>query len=354
MIPQYEPYIKSEYADAVLKQINTGWIGSGKTVKRFEDMFAEYIDSKYAISCSSGTAAIIIALKAIGIEYTDRIAVPDYSFIAPTNAVRFIGGIPIIIDITENSLSMNPKLLEDQISCLKAVIFVNHNGYVGDDLLQIRDICNAHSIPFIEDAACALGQRYKNKHAGTFGDIGCFSFSVPKILTTGQGGMIVTNDSYFATRCREVVDQGSTTWRQDGYHKNIGANFKFNDILAAYGISQLSILEELLQKRKHVYDRYISNGIKLHTYSDMLSTWMNVITNIDAYGVQQKLYQDGIQSKMYYRSVHDCLGHTHNKLSVAEKVYETSLYLPSSLGLPDADIDFVCEKVNSIIGQYDE
>jgi len=342
MIPQFEPYNLGKYSNAVKAQIDSGWVGSGKTTKIFEEKFADYVGAKYGIATTSGTAALLVAISAGVIADTTEIALSDYSFIAATNAVRYLHHRPKLYDIDRKTLSLSiDKFIEKPTHC---IIYINHNGYVGEDLVKLKEFCNNKSILFIEDAACALGQRYNGKHAGTFGDIGCFSFSVPKLLTTGQGGMIVTNDTYWNKRCRELIDHGSLTWREDGFHRNIGVNFKLNDMAAALGLAQLERIDELLELRKEIYNRYITNGITLHSFGTA-STWMNILVDSDAFNLMQKLKENNIQSKMYYRPIHKAIGLVNRckEFSSTIYAYHHSLYLPSSLTLTNNQIDRICE-----------
>lgn len=349
MIPQFEPLILDEYANTVFKQIKSGWIGPGKKVTEFEKYFAEYTNSKYATAVTSGTAALMIAMY--GLNSGDEVILPDYSFIAAVNVVKFFKATPVFVDIKPSTLCMNPDLIEEKITeKTKFIVFINHNGYVGEDVKKIRLLCDNYNITMIEDAACALGQRYEGSHAGTTGHIGTFSFSVPKIITTGQGGMIVTNipkkDLFF----REMVDQGSTTWREDGLHKNIGVNFKFNDILASYGLLQLKLIDRLLSIRYFNFMRYRENGIGIKTYKtdNKTGTWMNVWvakTEEIALKTQKKLKNAGFQSKFLYKPPHIMFDLDDSLFPVSSDLYRRTLYLPSSLTLTIEDIDKICNVI---------
>jgi len=344
MIPQFEPSMSPQYADTVAKQINSGWVGVGITTTKFERKFAKYVGSKYAIATTSGTVALLIALSSLNLDKNVIIALPNYSFIAATNVIRYNKNNFQLYDINKKTLSLDIK--EFKKNPTKCIIYINHNGYVGKDLEDLSEYCKKNKIKFIEDSACALGQRYNGKHAGTFGDIGCFSFSVPKILTTGQGGMIVTNDKLLRDRCKEIIDQGSLTWRKDGYHLNTGLNFKFNDILASLGLIQLNKINQLLEKRATIQKRFIDYGLDLHSYKtdNDTGTWMNILLNVNTKKIMMKLKERGIQSKMYYKPINksiNLMGYYPN----TEYIYSHSLYLPSSLTLTEDQIDHICDIV---------
>jgi len=352
MIPQYIPYITNNYADDVSKQIKTTWIGCGKAVKEFESMFSDYVGSKYALSCTSGTIALLIAINALKIKADDEVIVSDYSFIAAVNVLRFLNIKPVLVDIKQDTMCIDPELIRDKITTkTKAVIFINHNGYVGRDIYRVKDICEQNNLFLIEDAACALGQwYYKDVHAGTIGDIGTFSFSVPKPLTTGQGGMIVTKNTMLKNRCMEIIDQGSTTWRQDGWHINTGVNFKFNDILASYGISQLKVIDDIFKLRYNNYKCYVDNGVDLNNFYTHCNNgpWMNIIVSDMAKEIYIALNQHNIESKFLYKPAHYSLD-IHGDFPNTEYIYDHALYLPSSLNLRRNQIDFICNIIKGII-----
>ena len=267
---------------------------------------------------------------------------------AATNVLRYKNYNFRLHDISRETLSLDIESLisKNNSEGCKYIIFINHNGYVGEDLIKLVNFCKYHSIILIEDSACAIGQWYKEKHAGTFGKVGCFSFSVPKIITTGQGGMIVTDDKCLAKRCREIIDQGSLSWRQTGFYKNVGINFKFNDILASFGLAQLSIIDTLLEKRYLIQKRFLDNGLNLQQFqTDNLSgTWMNILIDVDASTLMSKLNKNNIQSKMYYRPIHASIGLKYSSKDYPNSTYafRRTLYLPSSLTLTNLQIDNIC------------
>lgn len=349
MIPQFEPLIFSEYADVVRNQVLTTWVGPGKRVIEFEQEFAKYVGSKHAIAVSSGTAALMVALYAT-CDTDEVVVLPNYSFVAALNAARFLGMKYTILDISYDSMCLDITNIEEYVDTesVGAVIFINHNGYVGPELLRVQEFCEEKGILLIEDAACALGQWFTGKHAGTFGDIGCFSFSVPKLITCGQGGMIVTDNDIIANMCREVRDHGSTTWRQDGNHFDIGVNFKFNDILASFGLAQLNRLKTLLLMRWTNYKYLRDAGLDLHYYPTDKNTgpWMNVLRGCDPPALQEALRKEGIQSKIYYKPLNLAIGEGYSEsYPETTKVYKNTLYLPSSLTLTPDQLDKIIDVV---------
>ncbi len=335
MIPQYEPLIKKEYIDAVSQQICSGWIGTSKKTEEFEEEICKLTGSSHCIATTSGTVAIMMGIYSLNLPAGSTILFPAYSFLAGANAARFLGFNIKLVDIKPETMCMNPDkiVLSDDVS---AVMFVNHNGYAGEDLQAIRAICDSYNIAFIEDSAQALGIH----KAGRTGDFGIFSFSVPKIITTGQGGVVITDNKQIYERCRQVRDHGDN-WRGRRLHDHLGINLKFNDILAAFGLVQLTQLPELLEKRKNIFNHYRKYlRIKDFGYD---STWMVIYETKNSDKIIDKLKDNEIQAVKYYRPIN------HNEMYKDGLVYEESerafnncVYLPSSLTLTENDIENIC------------
>lgn len=349
MIPQFEPLILASDALDVHDQVISGWIGAGKKITEFENLFAERLGRKHAIACTSGTAAIMISLWSFNLKQNDKVFIPNYSFPAAFQTCRIQGFNPILVDINSSSMCMSYLAFKEAIKehpDVKAVIWIPHNGYMCSDYKFILSECNERGIHFIEDSACGLGCKSNDEIlAGTIGHISTFSFSVPKVITTGQGGMIVTDNEYLADRCREIIDQGSLTWRQDGIHTNSGANFKFNDILASLGLSQLRRLSEILNTRKKIMQRYIMNGVKLCSIQNLSSPWMMVIQSSNSDRIKDALEVAGYQSKKLYKPTHYSLNQNDKVFPGAERAYLETLYLPSSLTLKMEQIDEISKIV---------
>jgi perosamine synthetase len=352
-IPQFEPEVKKRYAKAVYRQIMSTWIGVGPATKAFEDKLKKITKAKHALSCSSGSSAILMAIHALNPPKGSTILFPNYTFIAGANAVKFLGYNVKFIDIKEDTLCMNPDLAEkyikkndsnigigtlsQQASC---VIFVNHNCYLGDDRYRIREICNRYKIPMIEDSAQCLGK----DTAGLIGDVGIISFSTPKIIGTGQGGAVLTNDPKIADRCDQARDQGAG-WRKTKIHEFIGTNFKFNDICASYGLAQLNEIDKIKKKKIKIFNWYREH-IKLLDF-DQDFNWMAIYRTKNADKIIEALKENNIQAIKYYKpnSTQPSF-QQKDECSVARKMYNELVYLPSSLTLRKKDIDRICKIVN--------
>ena len=334
-IPQYEPCVTLNQAVDVFVQVKSGWVGPGKACVEFEERICDLSEAKYCVATTSGTTALIMAIQSLDLPKGSTIGFPAYTFLAGANAAKFLGYNVELIDIREETLCMNPKKID--FTKLSALIFVNHNAYVGEDIKITKMLCDTYKIPMIEDSSQALGM----PGAGLTGDIGVFSFSVPKIVTTGQGGAIVTNNFDLARKCKQIRDHGDC-WRNSRVHDNLGVNFKFNDILASYGNSQLKDLDNLLQKRKKVFDLYREH-IKIidHGYE---SAWMALYKSKKSDTIIRQLTDNNIQSVKYYKPISwNQPYETDVAFPVAEKIYDQLVYLPSSLNLTKKEIKRICK-----------
>lgn len=338
-IPQYEPLINKSYADAVNKQILSGWIGPSQTTLEFENKICEITGAKYCVSTTSGTTALMMAVIASKLKNHSKILFPAYTFLAGANAAKIMGHKIKLVDIKKETLSMNPDI---DLNDVAAVIFVNHNAYIGEDIQKIKNKCVDRKIPMIEDSSQALGM----SNAGRIGDMGIFSFSVPKIVTTGQGGAIITDNEVFYNRLIEIRDHGGD-WRKSRLHKSLGVNFKFNDILASFGLEQLKSIDMLLEKRNKIFDCYRKH-IKLVDFG-YKSTWMVIYESKNSDMVINKLKNNNIQAIKYYKTINEnTIYKNREKFPNANYVAKNFIYLPSSLGLTEKQINKICKTILSV------
>jgi perosamine synthetase len=343
-IPQYAPWIRPGYGRAVARQVDSGWVGPGEATAAFEAALAEAVGVPFAAATTSGTAALIIAIKALGLPRGSTILFPAYTFLAGANAARFLGHKVRLVDIKEDTLCMDP----DQVAIgpdVGAVMFVNHNGYAGPDVARIHRICAKAGVPLIEDASQGLGIR----GCGTVGDVSVLSFSVPKLVTTGQGGAVLARDEGLIGQVRRVIDHGGD-WRKDRVHRHLGVNFKFNDVLAALGLAQMRSLDLLRARRKRVYDAYRAGLDLWPVFSSGRgdSTWMMVHRAASAPAVAAALKAEGIQAVQYYQPVSwNPPYRTRARFPAAEAVFAKAVYLPSSLTLTLPEIRRICRIVKN-------
>lgn len=339
-IPQYEPCILEEDVKAVMQQMNSGWVGCGSTVESFESKICLLGGHKHCISTTSGTTAIIMALKSFNLRPGSTIVFPNYTFLAAANAAKFLGFNIKLVDVKSDTLCMDPTKIPFDDKDVSCIIFVNHNGYVGPDVSFTRLRCDVHHIKMLEDSSQALGI----SNAGKTGHAGIYSFSVPKVVTTGQGGCVVTEDDEVATECKKLRDHGDN-WRKTKCHQFLGVNFKFNDILASYGLSQLERFDSILMTRTKIFNQY-RKYIKLKDFG-YDATWMVVYETLNADEVIAKLADKKIQAVKYYLPVNwNDVYKTDEKFEVSELMYSTLVYLPSSLNLTEEEVVLIGETIN--------
>jgi perosamine synthetase len=344
-IPQYEPLIKKSYIKAVSNQMKTGWIGTSIATENFEAKLKELHSVKHVISTTSGTMALFLGIAAMRLPKNKKILFPSYTFLAGANVIKFLDYEIEFIDIHRHTLCINPNLLEERLSKsndVSAVVFVAHNAYTGH-ILDAKRICDRYDVKLIEDTAQCMG----DPNIGSEGEFGILSFSVPKLVTTGQGGAILTNNDELAETIKQYRDHGDN-WRRDKLHKFVGLNLKFNDISSALGISQLNILDELILTREAIFDRYRRNDIGLLDLGQR-SNWMPIYPTKKSDQIIDKLKLNNIQAVKYYKPInHNPSFYSTTKYPDAEYVYDNYVYLPSSLTLKNKDIDRICKIIKGI------
>jgi perosamine synthetase len=346
MIYQYKPVILPEYAEAVKQQVLTGWVGCGTKVLEFENRIKLLSGAKYALATTSGTAALMMAIYALRLPPHSIIAFPAYTFLAGANAIRALGHEVLLVDVDATTMCMSTIDLKDKLRSyiVDAVMFVNHNGYVGDAVKEISNICNEYHIPMLEDSS----QGFTIPGAGRTGICGVFSFSVPKIVTTGQGGVLITDDEHFAARAAEYRDHGEN-WRKTRIHNKFGINLKFNDVSASLGIAQFDRIESIIQKKSNImqwYKEFMGDTFYEFGYD---YTWMVIHRCVkDIELVIDVLNKNDIQSVQYYKPINHNPIYAHSTFSGAEMVYNSALYLPSSLNLTKNDIQTIASIIQSI------
>ncbi|MGC9445342.1 MAG: DegT/DnrJ/EryC1/StrS family aminotransferase, partial [Candidatus Methanospirareceae archaeon] len=246
MIPLSKPVIGDTEINNVLEVLVSGMLASGAWVMRFEEKFAAYVGVKHAVTTTSGTVALDLALKVLGIKNGDEVLVPDFSFIATANAVLFQHAKPVFVDVNEKTFNIDPEDAAEKITAkTKAILGVHLFGHPFD-VKALQALCEDHQLLLIEDCAQAHGAEYERARVGTFGDLNCFSFYGTKNMTTGEGGMVTTNDSQLAERVRLLINHGQS---QKYMHTSLGYNYRMTNLQAALGLAQLHQLEQFTKRR---------------------------------------------------------------------------------------------------------
>ena len=357
-IEQMEPSFGEEEKNAVVRYLDSGgWLTEHKKTREFEKMISDYVGSKYCSVVSNGTVSLITALMSLGVKPGDEVLVPDYTMAATPFAVSAIGAKPVLVDVERETLGIDFSGMKAKITeKTKAVILVGINGrfpYFGEEII---DYCGCEDIHIIEDSAQCLGSFYNDQHIGTFSTVGSFSFSTPKIISTAQGGALVTDDKELYEKICMVKNFGR---RQSGVdkHECVGLNFKFTDLQAVIGIEQMKKLEERVRQKKENYMRYYHSlkkvpGIEFID-TDLVDTvpWMNDILVEDRDKLQKDLLKYGIKTRPFYPALHTLPPYKDTKGDFTNSTYfsKHGLWLPSSVKLTPDEIDYVCDSIKEVI-----
>lgn len=346
-----EPWIGEEEKEEVIKVLDSGWITEAGKTKEFEEMIAQFVGSRYSHMLSNGTVTLFAGLKALGVGVGDEVIVPDFTMVASPNSVVMAGATPILVDIEKNNLCLDLDEVEKKITNkTKAIMSVPINGRA-PDMDRLLSIAREQKIPVIEDAAQAFGSYYKGKHLGTFGDMGSFSFSTPKVITTGQGGALVTDSKELSDKIVRIKDFGRID-RNTQDHDEIGFNFKFTDIQAALGIAQMKKLEWRLKRKKEMYKLYqesLKNVAKVKFFpTDLIQTspWFIDILVDDPVKLSGYLKSKDIGTRLFYPAIHTTKPYKgQEKFPNSLWAAAHGLWLPSSTFLADSDIISICQHI---------
>jgi len=357
MIPICEPILGDEELHNVVECIKTGWISSqGKFVTQFEQEFASYIGMRHGVATTSGTSALHLALVALGISKGDEVIVPVLTFVATANVVRYTGATPIFVDATIDNWCIDTAQIEEAITQrTKAIIPVHlygHPCYMD----AIMSLAEKHNLYIIEDVAEAQGAKYKGKKVGSFGDINCFSFFANKIITTGEGGICLTNDKELASKMRILRDHGMNPARRY-WHNVIGYNYRMTNLQAAVGLGQLHKADELLIKRAKIAMKYNNRlkgtDITLPPNEDWAEPvmWIYTILTKHKEKIASALKKEGIETRPIFYPVTLFPPYKQQKeYPTANRLSLTGVSLPSSPKLTNNEIEYICEVIreNSI------
>jgi perosamine synthetase len=359
MIPIYEPLISSKEKSYVADCMRSGWISSqGDYISRFERGLCEYHDVSEAIVTSSCTTALHLALKTLCIGEGDEVICPDLTFIAPANMIVLSGATLRLVDVDPNTLALDPMEVTKSInSKTKAMIVVHQFGHAAP-MDELMGIAKQHNLRVIEDNAESIGGRYKGKLLGTFGDLTCLSFFANKIMTTGEGGAVLTQDGNLADRCRILRDHGMS--KETRYkHIDIGYNYRMTNLQAAIGLAQLENLEKVLKARLRQMKLYYnllstSNSFVMRHFADWCEPvhWLTTLTLKDKFNrncVLDKMRDKGVDCRQMINPVHHAehfkKQHNDEDFINAIKISKMSMHLPSSITLKDEDINFIVDKL---------
>jgi perosamine synthetase len=345
-----EPWFAPGYADRVREQILTGWVGPGPATAEFAAGLSAYTGAKHCLLTTSGTVALSVAAVSLGLKAGDEILVPAYGVISTINAFAVLGLRPRLVEIERATGCMSPAALRAKIGAkTRAVCFVNFSGYTGANLVEAARICREKNIPLIEDAACAFGHRWEGRSAGTLGDIGVLSFSVPKILTTGQGGAVVTHSPELAEKALQYIDHGAGNWRKTNLCLHVGTNLRYNDVLAAFGLAQLRDIAARLARKRAAHEAMRGVlGEKLYAVPGTTAPLHNVVFTPERARLIAFLRERGVEAADQYRTISEHPPYAELRESgypEADFWMRHATYLPFGVALDAEDARWIAECV---------
>lgn len=359
-VPLHEPTLQGNELKYVSDCITSGWVSSvGQYVNQFEEKLAEYMGVKYAVLVVNGTAALQMALKAAGVQSNDEVFIPSLSFVATANAVSYLGAVPHFVDVSEETLGLDPKKLEAYI---EANTRVEHGQLINDktgrviravvpmhtfghpvELDELHLICEKYNLVMVEDAAESLGSLYKDKHTGGFGKVSAVSFNGNKILTTGGGGAVLTNDEALAKYIKHITTTAKLPHRWEYEHDEIGYNYRMPNINAALGCAQLERLPYFVEQKRAlttVYEDLLKkvDGVRLFKEPVNCSSnyWLQTLLldeHINRDELLHFLNENGIQSRPIWQPLHSLSMYSQNPrsdLSTTNILYKRVINIPST------------------------
>ena len=356
--PVYQPSLTGNEKKYVNECLDSTWISSkGRFIAQFENAFAQFINTKHACAVSNGTMALHLALLALGVGAGDEVIVPTLTYIASVNAIAYTGALPVFADSLFDTWQMDPKDVEKKITPrTKAILAVHLYGHPCD-MDALKSLCDQHGLFLIEDCAEAIGSLYKQQHVGTFGDIAAFSFFGNKTITTGEGGMVVTNDETLHHRAVHFKGQGLAQHRQY-WHDVIGYNYRMTNICAAIGLAQLEQVQTFIDRKIAIANLYRDglkdSGILFHgQHPDVFHTyWMcSILVQQPATRepLREHLAAQGIETRPLFYPVHTMPMYSskYQRHPVAEHLGWRGINLPSYPCLTDDDVVFIIEKIRN-------
>ena len=348
--------------------VNSGWIGTdGPFVKKFENKFSKYINRKYGIALSSGTAALDVAFAALNLKKGDEVILPTFTIISCLNYILRVGAIPVFIDSDLETWNMDTDLIESKITKKTKIILAVHIYGLPVEIDKILKIAKKYKLKVIEDSAELIGQRFKKNLCGSFGDISTFSFYTNKHITTGEGGMVLTNDKKLADRCASLRNLFFSS-KKRFIHKEIGWNYRMSNLQAAVGLAQLEKIEYFVKVKRNMGRMYLKE-LSNEKYLDFQKKKIKFSNNIYwVFGIvlkkncpisleqlRKKLLIRGIQTRPFFYCLHKqplLKNYKFKKsanLNNAENLSKNGFYLPSGLSLSEKKIKFVTKELKKIL-----
>ena len=361
MIPVFEPWLPDNVRRYVLDCVESGWISSlGEYVPRFERAFSRFCGTAHGVATANGTTAIHLALAVLGVGPGDEVLVPDLTFVATANAVRYTGATPVLVDVDPGTWGMDPHQARAKLTPrTKAILPVHLYGHPVE-MDPILDLADRHGLWVVEDAAEAHGARYKGRPVGGLGHLGCFSFYGNKIVTTGEGGMVVTDDPALAEQLAFLRDHAMDPKRRY-YHPAVGFNYRMTNIQAAIGCAQLEAIDEIVARRRRIAEVYARGlagipGLGPQPRAGWAEPvcWMFSVLVEEAFGLDRAevitgLRERGVDSRPFFVPLHELPPYRAGApYPVAEALGRKGLNLPSGNRLTPEQIETVCRALREL------
>lgn len=368
-IPLSKPWITEEDIKAVEEVLRTPNLSLGPRLEEFERKLSEIGGRKYAVAVNSGTSALHLIIRSLGIKDGDEVITTPFSFIASSNCILFEGAKPVFVDIRKDTYNIDPELIEEKITDkTRAILVVDVFGQPAD-WDRLTEIAGENSLYLIEDSCEAIGSEYKNKKAGSFGIAGAFAFYPNKQLTTGEGGVIVTDSEEIYKLSRSMRNQGRGEDESWLYHTRLGYNYRISDINCALGISQLNRLGEIIEMRDAAAKMYSRKLLEVEEVitpyispdTTRMSWFVYVIRLTDEFGKSERDYiieelgKMGIQTRNYFEAIHlqpfyvEQFGFKKGDLPITEFVSERTIALPFYTTITEEEIDYVVDNLKKVI-----
>lgn len=366
MIPIAKPYITELEAQAAYDTILTGWITQGPKVAEFEEKFANYVGSKYAVAVSNCTTALHLSMIVAGIGKDDEVICPSMSYIATANCIKYVNAIPVFAEIDPNTMNLDINDVKHRITKKTKAILLAHQIGFPADIDAYQNLCKEFNLKLIEDAACAIGSEYKGKKIGSHSDLVCFSFHPRKVITTGDGGMITTSNKEYYDRLKLLRQHGMSVNDRVRHesktvifeeHVEIGYNYRMTDIQASVGIKQLDCLDWIINERRKIAFFY-TDQFKELGYISRPSEIEDTFSNFQSYSIflkpecpisrnelMQKMLEAGIATRRGIMTIHRELAYKDlngiETLPISEDTSDRSIILPLYVGLKNNELEFI-------------
>lgn len=360
-----EPVVGREEEQLTAEVLRSGWLSEGPMTRKFEELLANFVGARFAVAASSCTTAMEIGLRAMGVEPRDRVLVPDFTHPATADAVLCLGATPVLVDVKLDSYNVDfEQTKEAAAKGAKAIIPVSWGGYPLDkhELDKLKEL----GVLVLEDAACSLGSDFQGQKTGTMADMTCFSFHPRKVITTGEGGAVTTDNQEYAEKLRSFKNFGMGKTGDKMHFIRYGSNYKMSDILAAVGVAQMAKLPKIIQRRIELassYDKLLSeiDGIRPpERRRDVKHIYQTYAAYVEIEGARDKLLQDlktaGVEAQIgtyalhlepYYQSLERQGGLSNSKL-----LYENLIALPMCHNMTNEDQEYVVSQIEKSLKQF--